>query len=276
MIPQADAARLQAAIIAGHAPEDHLLELRIFADGPRGSEWFPVREYARAAARAITLAACAEVYIGAAPRTRRRGRAEDVDRLYCVWADCDTPESVERLRAFRPLPNIVNRSGTAGRLHAWWQLVGSSVTAAQGVRANRRLALALGADRASTDAARIMRLAGTRNHKMSPPASVECVRLEFDTYTIADVIGGLPDDPVYTAPRAVQPQREHTGGSIEGIVRCVRDAPVGERNTVLYWAACRCAEEGHDTPPLLAAAMDAGLSETEALRTIESAQRTAA
>lgn len=56
----------------------------------------------------------------------------------------------------------------------------------------------------------------------------------------------------------------------------VRNAADGERNSMLHWAACRAAEE-HATDAvydaLIAAAVATGLSEREAQRTIESAQR---
>lgn len=47
----------------------------------------------------------------------------------------------------------------------------------------------------------------------------------------------------------------------------------GNRNNGLYWAACRAVEGGHDPDALVLAAVTAGLSETEASRTIDSARR---
>jgi hypothetical protein len=278
MIPQAAAARLQLAMIAGGAPGENVLELRLFRDGPRGSEWFGVRDYARAAARAIVLASSRDVYVGACPRVRRRGRAEDVEWAWCLWADCDAPGSGERLRGFRPYPTIVNRSGGAGRLHAWWALR-EPVSPAQAVRANRRLALALGADRASTDSARIMRVGGTRNHKSNPPASVECVRLELDAFTLAEVVHGLPDDPVYAPRPARVPCVADGPAALGGLARIVREAPEGRRNELLNWASFRAGEHAIDgrldargaEAELLAAAVAAGLPEPEARRTITSA-----
>lgn len=276
-IPQPEAARLQLAMIAGNEPAESWIELRLFRDGPRGSEWFPVREYAAAADRAITLGSSRDVYVGACPRVRRRGRAEDVERAWCLWVDCDTSESVERLRDFRPLPSIVNRSGSVGRLHAWWPLR-EPVAPAQAVRANRRLVLALGADRGATDAARIMRVAGTSNHKSSAPAPVECVRLECDVYALGDVVGGLPDDPAY-APRRTPPPCLVAGpAALAGLARVVREAPIKQRNVRLNWASFRAGEHaakgaldvGAVEVELLAAAIDAGLPELEARRTIAS------
>ena len=46
--------------------------------------------------------------------------------------------------------------------------------------ANRRLAHALGADPASADAARILRVPATLSHKHDPPTPVEAIRLDTD------------------------------------------------------------------------------------------------
>ena len=58
-----------------------------------------------------------------------------------------------------------------------------------------------------------------------------------------------------------------------GLVAFVAGAPEGERNSRLYWAACRAAENDDTTglEYLKVAAMNAGLSDMEARRTIESA-----
>ncbi len=69
-----------------------------------------------------------------------------------------------------------------------------------------------------------------------------------------------------------------TGGGDRdaGLIRTVAAAPEGSCNRVLYWAACRAHERG-SAPALLgeplAAAMDAGLPESETRQTIQSAAR---
>jgi hypothetical protein len=65
-------------------------------------------------------------------------------------------------------------------------------------------------------------------------------------------------------------------GSLSGILRFVAKAPDGNRNNGLYWAACRCREivengflsEMEAIHRLSEAAVHAGLSGTEAMRTI--------
>lgn len=64
--------------------------------------------------------------------------------------------------------------------------------------------------------------------------------------------------------------------SLQGLVKFVADSTQGQRNSRLFWAACRAAEAGADDAPgaLLDAALRAGLAEAEARSTIASAFRT--
>ncbi|MDG4864865.1 primase alpha helix C-terminal domain-containing protein, partial [Streptomyces sp. T-3] len=62
----------------------------------------------------------------------------------------------------------------------------------------------------------------------------------------------------------------------EGLVHFVLGARVGQRNTRLFWAACRAYENGIGeslAPELTAAAVQTGLTEREAQSTIASAAR---
>jgi hypothetical protein len=65
-------------------------------------------------------------------------------------------------------------------------------------------------------------------------------------------------------------------GDIAGLIRTVGQARPGNRNNVLFWAACCAAKSGADPEPLVAAAVAAGLPEQEARRTVASAGRRAA
>lgn len=274
-IPQRDALRLQLAMIAGNEPATSFIEIRPL-DPPGRQVFVPVRQYAKAMAEIERLNERHQVYLGATPRTRQAGTADAVERVWCLWADCDTPEAVARLRKFRPWPTMVNRSGSAGRLHAWWaQSSPLSPTAAE--FANKRLAYALGADRAATDRARIMRPIGSLNKKTDPPARVECVRCELETFTAAEVVGHLPDPPDLRSVRrpAGPPASVPSDAALAGLVRTVREAQPGQRNNLLFWASCRLQDHGLDDAAaceaLRQAALDAGLPEHEVTRTIASA-----
>jgi hypothetical protein len=147
------------------------------------------------ATRAIALGRRTDVYVGCAPRTRRYGGRDAVERAYVLWADCDGEAAVAALERFEPAPAIVVASGTGPNCHAYWPLT-EPLARDELQRANRRLAHALGADPVSADAARILRVPGTRSHKHTPPTAVDAIRLDCERRLRADdVIAALPDPP---------------------------------------------------------------------------------
>ncbi|MER7395466.1 bifunctional DNA primase/polymerase [Streptomyces sp. NPDC000151] len=81
------------------------------------------------------------------------------------------------------------------------------------------------------------------------------------------------------APSATQPRQQTSPvghGDDDALVRFVRDAPRGQLNNRLFWAACRAYEQAADpdttAEQLLAAAIEAGHPERGAARTIASAR----
>ncbi|MFJ7767640.1 bifunctional DNA primase/polymerase [Streptomyces sp. NPDC097107] len=76
--------------------------------------------------------------------------------------------------------------------------------------------------------------------------------------------------------RAHQPTLSTTEAHGQGLVQFVLAAHEGQRNTRLFWAACRAYEDGIGpalVDPLIEAARDTGLGEREARATIASAAR---
>jgi hypothetical protein len=191
--------------LAGDSESSELLELRYRReDGHRMGQLFESpRRLRRFASRALRLGRRTDVYVGCAPRTRRHGGRDAVARAFVLWADCDGEHAVDALERFEPQPSIVIASGSRRNCHAYWPLT-EPLVAGEIERANRRLAHALGADPASADAARILRLPGTYSHKQQPPVPVEALRLDVDRrMPAADVVGGLADPP--RPPRARAP-----------------------------------------------------------------------
>ena len=147
------------------------------------------------ATRALALGRRTDVYVGCAPRTRRHGGRDAVARAFVLWADCDGEDAVARAGALRAGAVDRDRVGHRRNCHAYWPLT-EPLAADEIERANRRLAHALGADPASADAARILRVPGTLSHKHQPPTPVEAIRLDTERrLSAADVVGALPDPP---------------------------------------------------------------------------------
>jgi len=287
-IDSAIALRLQLATICGGEPDTSWIEVRPLYPG--GGADLDHREFVLVAAApdrlpelVAELAPRVNVFIGAAPRVREEGTAAAVERVWCLWADLDGEASLERLYDFRPLPSIVIRTGSPGCAHAYWPLR-ESIPAEWARLANRRLARRLGGDLHATDAARVLRPAGSLNHKHNPPAPALCTRLELDVRTLAEVVRGLPDDPAPTS-RTARPRsaRGEHGAVLEGLLRTVEQAQVGNRNNSLHWAACRAVERiaggeldaGETYERLRDAALAAGLPEAEVDATLRSASRCA-
>lgn len=109
-------------------------------------------------------------------------------------------------------------------------------------------------------------------------------RTDHGTYTTAPGTAQLPPAAcppgllrlLLPPPRAHRPTPPSTGEHGRGLVQFVLAAHEGQRNTRLFWAACRAYEDGIG-PALVASLVDAarstGLSEREARATIASAAR---
>jgi hypothetical protein len=286
-IPDHDALLLQLAAFAGNEPQGSFLEVRPLK--PTGTQqWVPVRKLRRAVELVLSLRDEHEVFASVNPRTVQSGKAEAVERCWCLVVDCDSEESVRRLIAFRPRPSLVVTS-SPGKLHAYWPLR-SALAPEWARRCNLRLACALRADRACADPARVMRAIGSV-HRKGEPTPVRCVRVETHVFLAHEIVGALPDPSVATrGPPPPTPLGRHSPGTLAGLARSVREArppsrdAQGQRNVVLNWAAFRAGEHvaagriaGEDAErELYAAAIAAGLDEAEARRTLESGLRAGA
>lgn len=231
----------------GAEPEPAFAELRfIRPEGGGATQSFhPVRDIAAIEAIGDRAAPQADVYVGVAPRTRREGTRAAIEHLHVLWADVDGDR--EQLRAFRPLPSIVVSSGAG--MHAYWALR-DPIGPDQAEAANRRLALAVDGDPRCVDAARILRLPGTLNHKTQPPRPVRLLRCEVEIFTVDDVVGKLPA-PAETstgrdaAPRP--PRREFEVGDVLAEVapptyfHLLTGAEVSDRGGMV-----RCPLPGHE------------------------------
>jgi hypothetical protein len=283
-IDQNAARRAQLRLFAGEDPAGQYLELRGRRPGRalRRIGFYEATDLERVCAAIDAAAAVGDVWIGAAPRVARDGTARAIHAVSCLWMDADGPQVVERVDEFHPAPTMRVDTGSPGH-----ELVIFAISPAlapkDAQRANRRLALALGGDMNATDAARILRPAGTFNHKHTPPRPVRCTLLTDEVFSARQVVGGLRDSHHYRA-RPPRPPREHVNGeaALDALVRRVRTAAYGERNGILFWAANRAIEDADDgrldehqaLGELRDAGLAVGLREDEVAATIRSALRT--
>lgn len=169
-----------------------LVELRFRNGSGMGQFFCPVEQLLRAEGRIAELARTTDVFVGVIARRRRSGgRGDLVEEASVLWADCDDATAVEALGRV-PTPSMVVASGSGSNRHAYWFLR-EPLAIDELVAANRRLAMALGADLASTDAARILRPAGSRNFKFRPPIPVRLLVVDGRArHELARVVAELP------------------------------------------------------------------------------------
>jgi len=159
--------------------------------GPPRQEWFATTSCAEAAIRSLKMSAHYDVYFGVLPRTRKEGTKDAVGDGSVMWVDLDAPGSLVALFDFEIPPSAVVASGSPGGHHAYW-LLDQVVSKEQIEDLNRRLAHRLGGDERCTDAGRILRVPGTKNHKSDPAAEVTLQDFTGDRHPLDRLIAALP------------------------------------------------------------------------------------
>lgn len=134
-----------------------------------------------------------DVYVGVNPRFKQANDASAVRRTWLIWADIDNkkarfdPQAAVRnlrLRFLLP-PNIIVSSGNGLHIY-WFTETHTNLLGAQKVCND--VADLIGGDNVG-DAPRILRVAGTKNHKYSPPKDVQLIGIDTDyEYPFEDVV----------------------------------------------------------------------------------------
>lgn len=181
-------------LLAGEWLELRCLDCSVSPARPGPRQYF--RSVTALVSAAMTYAPQWDVFFGVATRRcpatsdirrcphREKGR-DHVSRLSVCWADIDIAEEIKDSRhrdideALRlvdscgPPPDIVVGSGVG--LHAYWSLGMATHELDRVERLNRAIRERTFADNA-VDAARILRVAGTKNYKRDSAADVALVR----------------------------------------------------------------------------------------------------
>jgi predicted P-loop ATPase len=188
-----------------------------------------------------------DVYIGALPRVRRGGKAEDVGSHRWLWCDVDygseghakaapygtREDALTAIERFRPAPTMVVDTG--GGFHVWWALaVEPEVDVWRD--AIRRAAHALHADTNALDAPRILRVPGTFNLK-SAPRPVVVVSESDGGIAIEDFLRLPARDDILTLPASALLPTARPFDQANGI-------PIAD---VLAWLGARPHREGDRT-----------------------------
>jgi CHC2 zinc finger len=201
-------------MLSSSAQPGTLLDVRYRTVGRRFAQCFFAVDDPDAAQRIATIGQRTDVYVGCAPRTRRRGTREDIAATALLWADCDSRAALAALEEFDPPPSMIVASGTPDHVHAYWMLT-RTLDPDEVEDANRRLALALGADVKCADPTRILRPPGTLSFKHDPPRAVQLVHHSEARYVPATILADLPRSSPEREPRIKRrnhgqsPAREH-------------------------------------------------------------------
>lgn len=237
------------SIIAGRDTEGYF-DVRCLGRGGRVVEqWFPLHDHDATRRFVYEKSRALDVYVGAAPRFRRKGGKADIQHSWALWVDCDEEKSagcVDRLHTFRPRPTIVVNSGSGMNCHAWWAL-SEPLTEKWLERANERLRYRLGPtlDKCS-NLDRVLRPAGTLNHKHNPNVPVVVKYMTDSVYTVNDVAKNLADPPA--KPPAKPRHDTHSddpllGVSAERYYTVLTGRPVGRGNVRCPFPAHHGGEE---------------------------------
>jgi hypothetical protein len=198
--------------------------------------FIPARDTDAAASVISRLASCTDVYAGVALREGgARGGRGAISGSHLVYVECDHDHIERSLAGFPHQPTIEVASGTGRHVHLYWRLR-SRVTNLEVEDANRRLALRLGCDCASVDAARLLRPPGTLNYKHDEPSRVTLIAYRADVnYTLGQLVESLPEPISVGAPKRSSARH---GRHRTALDRRLRAIPTEDYVRVLSGRAC--------------------------------------
>ena len=168
------------------------------------------------------------LYFGVATKDGQGGKKENIVNIPAFWADVDfkdTPREIlsDRLSKFPFKPSIIVKSG--GGVHLYWLLkqpaTKEDIAALEGV--NKRIVSVLGGDPKACDAAHILRIPDTINHKY--PAKCEVSQINQYTYELNDFIEMLPE-----ALNQTRQYKDVSSNGSDWLEKAMQGVEKGQRN----------------------------------------------
>jgi hypothetical protein len=133
-----------------------------------------------------------------ATRDGKGGTKDNIIHFPALWCDADfkdidRKDLFKRLKDFPFSPSIIVKSG--GGAHLYWQLDEpvDKGDISKIEECNRRIAQHFGGDMNATDAARILRVPGTKNRKYKPARDVKVSQIDQFFYILDDFLDILPE-----------------------------------------------------------------------------------
>ena len=199
---------------------DGYLELRAFRGPSRPREFFKLTD-TNGISKFIREHAKFDLYFAVATRKdKSSGKKENVLHVPAVWVDIDFKETPEHIADglivdFPLQPTIMVKSG--GGYHCYWKLKepAGPDEIEQVEKILYGLAQSLRGDRASAEAARILRVPNSKNWKYQPPRPVVLTHCNGSEYSLGD-FDFLPEPE----PVERQPSKKETQAEIQAVMDC--------------------------------------------------------
>ena len=215
--PRHDDLACYLRVVAAAGGAGGLLEVRWRRRVGMGQRFVAVDRLRQAERMIGALATRTDVYVGVLLRDRPAGGRAAIDGGRVAFVELDAAAASERLARAPAPPSMLVASGTPGHLHAYW-LLDERASGTRIEEANRKLCHRIGGDMASVDCARILRPAGTLNHKHAPPSPVRLLGCdEHRVYALPALVCGLEDPrPRPVAPARSERRRRRSGPPTDG------------------------------------------------------------
>jgi hypothetical protein len=211
--------------------EQDYIELRSIVPGEerrvqRG--WWQLSQLSPLLKTAALWSKIANVYFGVQPRNARSGKTSAIPYIHTLFADIDRLTYPVNM----PAPTITVLSGRG--LHVYWKLSQPIKADKDALDLLHRAVRCAGGDENARDFARILRVPGTRNHKVNTVVEIyDCTEKTYDIRMLNDIMPRIPTPPkVYTPSKQFVYKNEVVPSFIMDMVQHVSAAGEWNKDTL--------------------------------------------